>query len=170
MKTLLMLCRKNVHFTFNNAVYQQISGVVMDSPLGPVIAGIFMVELETRLVPRLSEHLKLWKRYVDDTLCLIKRGTLELILPQLNNFLKLWKRYVDDTLCLIKRGTLELILPQLNNFHENVKFTYEKQNNNMIAFLDVLLVQRGNEIDTAVFRKSTNTDIYINWNSFAPEI
>ena len=135
-----MLCTKNVHFTFNDAVYQQIDGVAMGSLLGPVIAGIFMVELETRLVPRLSEHLKLRKRYV------------------------------DDTLCFIKRGTSDLILPQLNNFHKIVKFTYEKQNNNMIAFLDVLLVQRGNEIDTTVFRKSTNTDIYINWNPFATEI
>ena len=140
MKTLLTLCTKNVHFTFNNIVYQQIDGVAMGSPLGPVIAGIFMVDLETKLIPQMSD------------------------------FLKLWKRYVDDTLCIIKIGTLDLILTQLNNFHENIKFTYEKQSNNMIAFLDVLIVQRGNAIDTAVFRKSTNTDIYINWNSFAPEI
>ena len=39
----------------------------------------------------------------------------------------------------------------------------------MLAFLDVLLVNRFGAIDTAVYRKETNTDLYINWNSFAPE-
>ena len=40
----------------------------MDSPLGPAIAGIFMVELEKNLIPTLSQHMKSWKRYVDDTI------------------------------------------------------------------------------------------------------
>ena len=39
----------------------------------------------------------------------------------------------------------------------------------MLAFLDVLLVNRFGTIDTAVYRKETNTDLYINWNSYAPE-
>ena len=44
MKELLLLCTKNAHFTFKNEIYQQCAGVVMGSPLGPVIAGIFMIE------------------------------------------------------------------------------------------------------------------------------
>ena len=55
MKELLLLCSKNVHFTFNNDIYQQCDGVAMGSPLGPVIAGIFMVELARTLLPRLIE-------------------------------------------------------------------------------------------------------------------
>ena len=47
MKELLTLCTKNVYFTFDNQVYQQNDGVAMRSPLGPVLAGTFMVELET---------------------------------------------------------------------------------------------------------------------------
>lgn len=73
MKALLLLCTKNVHFTFNGETYQQIDGVAMGSPLGPVIAGIFMVELENTLVPTLSDSLLFWKRYVDDTLCFVKK-------------------------------------------------------------------------------------------------
>ena len=46
MKELLLLCTKNAHFTFNNEIYQQCDGVAMGPPLGPVITGIFMVELE----------------------------------------------------------------------------------------------------------------------------
>ena len=72
MKELLLLCTKNVHFTFNNEIYQQCDGVTMGSPLGPVIAGIFMVELEKLLIPALMEHMSPWKRYVDDTIAVVK--------------------------------------------------------------------------------------------------
>ena len=39
----------------------------MCSPLAPVLAGIFMVQLERALIPELSQH-QFWKRYVDDTI------------------------------------------------------------------------------------------------------
>ena len=51
MKEMLPLCTKNVHFTFNGDIYLQTDGVAMGSPLGPVLAGIFMVQLERSLVP-----------------------------------------------------------------------------------------------------------------------
>ena len=54
MKDMLILCTKNVHFSMNGDIYLQIDGVAMGSPLGPVLAGIFMVELERSLVPKLS--------------------------------------------------------------------------------------------------------------------
>ena len=59
IKQLLMLCTKNVHFTYNNTVYQQNDGVTMGSPLGPVLPRIFMVELENSLVPKLNESMTL---------------------------------------------------------------------------------------------------------------
>ena len=40
----------------------------MYSPLGPVLAGIFMVHLEHTLIPKLTEHMHPWKRYVGDTI------------------------------------------------------------------------------------------------------
>ena len=139
MKELLLLCTKNVHFTFGDNIYQQLDGVAMGSPLGPVLAGIFMVELETTIVPTLTEYLLFWKRYV------------------------------DDTLCFVKKGFRQHILTELNKFHTNITFTYEDETNNMISFLDVLLIKREDSIDLAVFRKETNTDLYINWDAFAPE-
>ena len=58
MKKLLTLSTKSVRFSFNNEIYIQIDGVAMGSPLGPAIANIFMVELETTLVPRLEDHVQ----------------------------------------------------------------------------------------------------------------
>ena len=51
MKQLLTLWTKNVHFTYDNKVYQQNDGVAMRSPLVTVLSGIFMVELENSLIP-----------------------------------------------------------------------------------------------------------------------
>ena len=44
----------------------------MRSPLGPALAGIIVVELGNSIVPKLNSHLKFWKRYVDDTLTIVK--------------------------------------------------------------------------------------------------
>ena len=60
MKQLLTLCTKNLHFTYDNKVYQQNDGVAIRSPLGSVLSGLFVVELENSLVPTLNESMKLW--------------------------------------------------------------------------------------------------------------
>ena len=39
----------------------------MASPLRPVLANIFMVELEEYLMPKLQDKVDFWRRYVDDT-------------------------------------------------------------------------------------------------------
>ena len=67
MKKLLTLCTKNVHFILDNEIYVQNDGVAMRSPLGLILANVLMVELENTLVPRLHQHVKKWRCYVDDT-------------------------------------------------------------------------------------------------------
>ena len=138
MKNLLSLCTKNVHFTFGNNIYQQKDGVAMGSPPGPVLAGIFMVHLERTLM------------------------------PELEKFMKPWKRYVDDTITYIKPDVITNVIDILNNFHQNIKFTYEVEHNGKISFLDVLLMRCNGKLETTVFRKGTNNNIYLHWRSFAP--
>ena len=46
-------------------------GVAMGSPASPLLADIFMIELERSLVPSLR-NIKFWRRYVDDTVCFAK--------------------------------------------------------------------------------------------------
>ena len=55
MKERLLLCT----ITIYNNIYQQSNDVAMGSPLGLVIAGIFMVQLERTL--RLIEYMTPWK-------------------------------------------------------------------------------------------------------------
>ena len=47
-------------------------------------------------------------------------------------------------------------------------FTIEIEKGNKIAFLDVLLIRYEDLINTTVYHKKTNTDLYINWKSFSP--
>ena len=138
MRELLYLCTKNAHFTLNNKTYFQVDGVAMGSPLGPVLANIFMVELERNIIPTLSSDILLWKRYV------------------------------DDTICFIKLISVNKVLETLNSYHTNIKFTIEIESENKISFLDVLLIRSNSLISTKVYRKNTNTYIYMNWKSFSP--
>ena len=54
MKKLLTLSNKNVHLTLNKEIYVQNDGVALGSPFGPILANVFMVELEDTLIPRLN--------------------------------------------------------------------------------------------------------------------
>ena len=138
MKEMLLLCTKNVHFSCNYDIYIQRNGVAMGSCLGPVFAGIFMVNLERSLVPKLNVYI---------------------------NF---WRHYVDDTITFVKIGYIEYLLSALNNFHPKIKFTYEMEVDSKVAFLDILLHRDGHDIITIVYRKVTNNDVYLNWYSFCP--
>ena len=86
MKELLLLCTKKVHFTFNGKIYMEVDGIAMGSPWGPVLADIFMIKLEKAILPELTECIKYWKRYVDDTISFLKLGTISYTITKLNSF------------------------------------------------------------------------------------
>ena len=130
MKEMLLLCAKDVHFLFEDEIYQETDGVAMGSPFGPILPGIFVVELETTIVP-----------------------TLE-------NLLRKWKRYVDDTYCIVKTDSVNEILLKLNSFHMKIQIAYKVETNNMLPFLDVLVIRNNNNIETTVYRKPTNDDSF----------
>ena len=85
---MLILCTKNVNFTFKSRTYVQTDGVARGLPLGPDLGDIFMVELENSLLPNLTKYIGFWKRSVDDTIFFVKIGTTEFIISILNSFNK----------------------------------------------------------------------------------
>ena len=101
----------------------------MGLPLGPVLAGIFMVELERLVLPNLREQMS----------------------PQ--------KRYVDDTISFKKEEYFEHVLFKLNGYHDNKEFTYGIGNDGKLTFLDVLVIRKYYQFETIVYHKSTNNDI-----------
>ena len=138
MKDLLYLCTEHAHFTYGGKTYIQTDGVAMGSLLGPVLANIF-ISLEEAILPSIKKHVAHWKRYVDNT-----------------------HAYINPS-------KIEFVLEKLNSYHPNIQFTYEIEENQKITFLNVLITgARDNKLETTVFRKETNTDLYINWNSHAP--
>ena len=68
----------------------------------------------------------------------------------------------------VENDSIVYVLDQLSNFYEQIQFTYEVEHNNKVPFLDVLLIKNANNINTTVYRKPTNTVIYLNWNLDAP--
>ena len=58
----------------------------MGPPLGPVIAGIFMIKLKRGLLKTLSQYMTSWTRYVDDTISYVKIDCIENVLNALNSF------------------------------------------------------------------------------------
>ena len=52
----------------------------MESPLGPILANIFMDELERSVIPGITNKLNNCKRHVDDTICYIKADTINYVI------------------------------------------------------------------------------------------
>ena len=84
------------------------------------------------------------------------------LVPTLTDYMKLWKRYVDDTICFVKMGSVKYIVSILNSFDANIQFTYEMEKKSRLPFLDVLLTRKVNSIVTTVYRKTTTNDLYLN--------
>ena len=61
-----------------------------------------------------------------------------------NRNVKLFRRYVDDILCVVKKNELETILTEINCLHSSLKFTCEEESTEgEIAFLDMQLKHVG---------------------------
>ena len=135
---LFHFATSKTHFLFNGQIYDQIDGIAMGSPLAPALANIFM-----------GHHEENWLK------------------SELGKRVKFYKRYVDDIFCLIENESFaDQFLAFLNNQHQNIKFTLEKQTNNTLPFLDIKIEDKGNNFETSIFKKKSNTGLLTNFTSF----
>ena len=139
---MLSFTLKQNHFLFDGKVYNQVDGVAMGSPLGPVMANIFMCELERKALEQYN-------------------GTLP----------SLYRRYVDDTFLVFNtRSDMLSFFKWMNKQDPSITFTKEEEQDNKLSFLDVLLTRTTDgSIVTSIYRKPTFSGLYMKWDSFVPK-
>ena len=72
---------------------------------------------------------------------------------------------------IIKKGEAENLTVHLNQVDptNNIKFTYEEESNNSIAFLDTLITKKPDgSLKLSIYRKPTHTDQYLQFHSHCP--
>ena len=80
-----------------------------------------------------------------------------------------YKRYVDCIFAVFKSELdAETFHTHLNTKQKNIKFTYEKQIENKLPFLDILISNNEN-LQTSVFHKETYTGLLLNYFSYVPD-
>ena len=78
-------------------------------------------------------------------------------------------RYVEDTFAIFKQeGDVDDFLVTLNRLHSALKFTFEKECDGKLPFLDILVERTELGFKTSVHRKPTFSGQYIRWESFSP--
>ena len=81
---------------------------------------------------------------------------------------RLWKRYVDDVMEIMKKWCEQQLTAHLNTIDTtgNIKFTYEAESEGSLTFLDTVMVRKEDgTIKLLVYRKKTHTDQYLNFSS-----
>ena len=109
---LLNIATKDQLFQFEGTLYEQFDGVAMGSPLGPLIANVFMCSIEEQLDLN-GKMPEFYRRYVDDTLT---------IMPGVNaasNFLQV-----------------------VNACHPSISFTMEVESDGLLPFVGIQLLNK----------------------------
>ncbi|KAK3741220.1 hypothetical protein QZH41_005673 [Actinostola sp. cb2023] len=84
---------------------------------------------------------------------------------------RIFKRYVDDIVCVIKRRDIDTFHQHLNSQDPNIKFTVERYFPEGLPFLDTLnVVNADGSIDISVYRKKTHTGRYLHFESHHPSM
>ena len=82
---------------------------------------------------------------------------------------RIWKRYVDDTFTLVKKGDVDELLTHLNSIRPSIKLTTELEEGGSIPFLDTRVTRKvDGKLDVTVYRKPTHTDRYLHFSSHHP--
>ena len=141
LRKLILFAVKENHFIFHNNVYNQ--SVAMGSPLGPLLASIFMFHFETNALDNYLEIIPI-----------------------------MYRHYIDDCFFFIftSQKSSDVFFEYLNKLHPNIKLTKQDKHDNILPFLDVLIT-RDNDglLNTSIYKKPTFSGLYTKWTSYVPK-
>jgi len=130
---------ESTFFQFNNRVYKQTFGALIESPLSPVIADLILQRFESSILNEITFKPTFYYRYVDD---------IALSVP---------------------RSQLNSLLNKFNSFHYRLKFTMKMGcDGNRLDFLDISIIRQGNTLIFDWFRKPTFSGRFLNYQSQHP--
>ena len=77
------------------------------------------------------------------------------------------KTYVDDIFTVFEfESDTDAFYSYLNTRHEKIKFTFKKEKDNKLPFLDILISNNESDLQTSVFHKEIYTGLLLNYFSF----
>ena len=133
---LLEICLNTTYFIYDGKFYKQKKGAPVGSLVSPTVANLYM------------EHFE-------------ERSIREALHPP-----DIWLRYVDDTFTVLQESEVEHLTHHLNSMDENIKFTVEPEQDNMLAFLDTCICLKDDgSTKVKIYQKTTHTNQYLNWDS-----
>ena len=126
---LLEIATTSQLFQFNGQLYEQTDGVAMGSPLGPLMANVFMYHFDEKLT-RDGLMPDLYRRYVDDTLARLPNT-----------------------------DAATMFLTTLNGLHPSPTFTMELPVDGRIPFISIKIIKNGTKLETQVYRNQSCAQI-----------
>ena len=133
---MLTFCVETTYFGMGSDIYRQEEGLAMSSPLSPVLANIYT---------EYFEEMSLGSTSLKPSMCL---------------------RYIDVTFILWPhQENVQTLLDHVNSIRPSILFTMEKEQDNKLPLLGVLVTRTEQGFRSSVSRKPTFTGQYLNFNS-----
>ena len=147
--SLILLVLQSNAFRFGDAIYRQIMGTAMGTPMAPNYANLFMAKFEENVITsyHASTGLKplVWYRYIDDIFLIWTHGD-----DELQKFLT----YVDS-------------FSDARKMKSAIRFEVNKSQHE-VNFLDVKVSLEKGTLRTSLFSKPTDAHLYLNYSSSHP--
>ncbi|XP_064469880.1 uncharacterized protein LOC135384612 [Ornithodoros turicata] len=124
---LLDFCLNGTYFAFGGEYYKQTTGTAMGAPVSVIAANLVMECIEERALQSSPNHPKVFLRNV------------------------------DDCFCILKKSDVDAFLTHVNSVEPSTQFTVERETDNRLPFLDVLVTRHENNLEFTVYRKLTHT-------------
>ena len=136
---LLRMCLTTTYFKYDGNFYAQIEGAAVGSPVSPIVANLFMDDVEGKAL----EEYQVPPNY--------------------------WGWYVDDALAVIKTANIEPFTQHLNTQHTSIQWTSELEADGKLPMHDTMTTRMTDGLlNFSVYRKPTHTDQYLQFQSHQP--